>query len=50
MVDVAVMSAEERTAHAPPPSLVPRLHVIITKKLQHNNPLMEDQAEEKQKC
>lgn len=29
---------EERSAHAPPPSLVPRLHVIIHHKLKHNNP------------
>lgn len=29
---------EERNAHAPPPSLVPRLHSIIYHKLKHNNP------------
>lgn len=29
---------EERNAHAPPPSLVPRLHSIIHHKLKHNNP------------
>ncbi|XP_048747559.2 mini-chromosome maintenance complex-binding protein-like isoform X2 [Ostrea edulis] len=29
---------EERSAHAPPPSLVPRLHAIIHHKLKHNNP------------
>lgn len=29
---------EERNAHAPPPSLVPRLHSIIHLKLKHNNP------------
>ena len=29
---------EERNAHAPPPSLVPRLHAIIHHKLRHNNP------------
>ncbi|XP_064601604.1 mini-chromosome maintenance complex-binding protein-like [Liolophura sinensis] len=49
MVAVAEMSTEERAAHAPPPSLVPRLHVILTKRLQHNNPLIEDHAEDKQK-
>ncbi|XP_071793559.1 mini-chromosome maintenance complex-binding protein-like [Asterias amurensis] len=30
----------EQTAHSPPPSLVPRLHAIISHKLQHNNPLV----------
>jgi hypothetical protein len=29
---------EERNAHAPPPSLVPRLHAILHHKLKHNNP------------
>lgn len=29
---------EERNAHTPPPSLVPRLHSIIYHKLKHNNP------------
>ncbi|XP_048249235.1 mini-chromosome maintenance complex-binding protein-like [Haliotis rufescens] len=28
----------ERNAHAPPPSLVPRLHAILSRKLAHNNP------------
>ncbi|KAJ8025707.1 Mini-chromosome maintenance complex-binding protein [Holothuria leucospilota] len=31
---------EEQTAHSPPPSLVPRLHVIRVTKLQHINPLL----------
>ena len=30
---------EEECAHNPPPSLVPRLHVVHTRKLVHNNPL-----------
>ncbi|KAK3598677.1 hypothetical protein CHS0354_006350 [Potamilus streckersoni] len=29
---------EEKNAHAPPPSLVPRLHVVLSYKLEHNNP------------
>ncbi|KAL3863273.1 hypothetical protein ACJMK2_005038, partial [Sinanodonta woodiana] len=29
---------EEKNAHAPPPSLVPRLHVVLSYPLEHNNP------------
>lgn len=29
---------EEENAHSPPPSLVPRLHVVASRKLVHNNP------------
>ncbi|XP_062570904.1 mini-chromosome maintenance complex-binding protein-like [Saccostrea cucullata] len=29
---------EEKDAHAPPPSLVPRLHALVHHKLKHNNP------------
>uniref|UniRef100_A0ABM0LV56 Mini-chromosome maintenance complex-binding protein n=1 Tax=Saccoglossus kowalevskii TaxID=10224 RepID=A0ABM0LV56_SACKO len=36
----AMEGVEERHAHSPPPSLVPRLHAIIVNKLQHNNPLL----------
>ncbi|KAI1894347.1 hypothetical protein AGOR_G00114880 [Albula goreensis] len=35
-----VETAEERRVHSPPASLVPRLHVLLTHKLQHNNPLL----------
>ncbi|VDI18023.1 Hypothetical predicted protein [Mytilus galloprovincialis] len=31
---------EEINAHAPPPSLVPRLHAVLCNKLTHNNPLL----------
>ncbi|ESO96921.1 hypothetical protein LOTGIDRAFT_231720 [Lottia gigantea] len=31
---------EERQVHSPPPSLVPRLHVLLHTKLQHTNPLV----------
>ncbi|XP_011662249.1 mini-chromosome maintenance complex-binding protein [Strongylocentrotus purpuratus] len=33
---------EEQNAHSPPPSLVPRLHVIASRKLSHNNPHIPD--------
>lgn len=36
----AVMDTEEENAHCPPPSLVPRLHVIVANKMEHNNPLL----------
>ncbi|XP_062927995.1 mini-chromosome maintenance complex-binding protein [Mobula hypostoma] len=31
---------EEQRVHSPPPSLVPRLHAIVTRKLQHVNPFL----------
>ncbi|XP_033756608.1 mini-chromosome maintenance complex-binding protein-like isoform X2 [Pecten maximus] len=34
------VSAEEKNAHAPPPSLVPRLHAVFGTKLTHINPLL----------
>lgn len=33
---------EEVQAHAPPPSLVPRLHAILCGHLKHVNPLVPD--------
>ena len=33
-------SAAERSAHFPPPSLVPRLHCILVRTLAHCNPLL----------
>ncbi|KAK7500684.1 hypothetical protein BaRGS_00007928 [Batillaria attramentaria] len=33
-------TAAEREAHTPPPSLVPRLHAVLIRKLVHNNPLL----------
>ena len=33
-------SVAERSAHCPPPSLVPRLHCILVTPLLHNNPLL----------
>ncbi|XP_046885023.1 mini-chromosome maintenance complex-binding protein [Hypomesus transpacificus] len=33
-------TVEEQRAHSPPASLVPRLHVLFAKRLQHNNPLL----------
>ncbi|KAG7462441.1 hypothetical protein MATL_G00184930 [Megalops atlanticus] len=35
-----VESAEERRVHSPPASLVPRLHMLHARRLQHNNPLL----------
>ncbi|XP_071949146.1 mini-chromosome maintenance complex-binding protein-like [Antedon mediterranea] len=34
------MVTEEQRVHSPPPSLVPRLHVLIANKLAHSNPLL----------
>ncbi|KAL5016603.1 hypothetical protein ScPMuIL_006192 [Solemya velum] len=31
---------EEMNAHAPPPSLVPRLHAVVCKRLSHVNPML----------
>lgn len=31
---------EERRARCPPSSLVPRIHAIVSRRLQHNNPLL----------
>uniref|UniRef100_A0A3Q3MBD0 Mini-chromosome maintenance complex-binding protein n=1 Tax=Mastacembelus armatus TaxID=205130 RepID=A0A3Q3MBD0_9TELE len=33
-------TAEEQRVHSPPASLVPRLHMLYAKPLQHNNPLL----------
>ncbi|XP_062319961.1 mini-chromosome maintenance complex-binding protein isoform X2 [Osmerus eperlanus] len=33
-------TVEEQRAHSPPASLVPRLHMLFAKRLQHNNPLL----------
>lgn len=33
-------TAEEQRVHCPPASLVPRLHMLYAKALQHNNPLL----------
>ncbi|KAM4635894.1 mini-chromosome maintenance complex-binding protein [Discoglossus pictus] len=33
-------TAEENRVHSPPASLVPRIHTILARKLQHNNPLL----------
>ncbi|XP_034465077.1 mini-chromosome maintenance complex-binding protein [Hippoglossus hippoglossus] len=33
-------TAEEQRVHSPPASLVPRLHMVYAKPLQHNNPLL----------
>lgn len=32
----------ETITHNPPPSLVPRLHAVYVKKLEHCNPLVKD--------
>merc|ERR1719320_1919633 len=34
------MDVEEESAHSPPPSLVPRLHVLSIRQLKHINPLV----------
>lgn len=36
----AAEGAAERKAHSPPPSLVPRLHCILSRTLSHSNPLV----------
>lgn len=33
-------TAEEQRVHSPPASLVPRLHVLHSRRLSHNNPLL----------
>ncbi|XP_072042035.1 mini-chromosome maintenance complex-binding protein-like [Amphiura filiformis] len=38
--DEVMDGIEEESAHSPPPSLVPRLHVILSQRLQHVNPLL----------
>ena len=35
-----IETREEVAAHSPPPSLVPRIHVILTRRLQHTHPLI----------
>ncbi|KAL8579010.1 hypothetical protein ACOMHN_035949 [Nucella lapillus] len=41
------MTAAERAVHTPPPSLVPRVHAVLIRKMAHNNPLLPpDSAEE----
>jgi len=35
-----IEDSEEVQAHAPPPSLVPRLHAILCHHLKHVNPLV----------
>lgn len=36
----------EKITHNPPPSLVPRLHAVYVKKLEHCNPLVKDQFDQ----
>ena len=36
------MEAAEAAAHHPPPSLVPRLHAVTWRRLEHSNPLLPD--------
>lgn len=38
--EFGVMDVEEENAHSPPPSLVPRLHVLSIRQLKHINPLV----------
>lgn len=33
-------SLAERQSHCPPPSLIPRLHCLVTTPLSHSNPLL----------
>ena len=33
-------TAAERKAHSPPPSLIPRLHCIVARRLCHSHPLL----------
>ncbi|XP_048407430.1 mini-chromosome maintenance complex-binding protein isoform X1 [Stegostoma tigrinum] len=39
---------EEQRVHSPPPSLVPRLHAIVTHKLQHVNPFLPTTLKDKE--
>ncbi|XP_065184738.1 mini-chromosome maintenance complex-binding protein-like [Sycon ciliatum] len=39
-VGMDVDTAKEDAAHAPPPSIVPRLHCIVVRRLPHSNPLL----------
>lgn len=41
LLDPEIESDAETITHNPPPSLVPRLHAVYIKKLEHCNPLVE---------
>lgn len=41
LLDPETESEVETITHNPPPSLVPRLHAVYVKKLDHCNPLVE---------
>lgn len=47
MVNVVEESQEEMNAHAPPPSLVPRLHAVVCNQLKHVNPLVPETVEDR---
>ncbi|CAK1550646.1 unnamed protein product [Leptosia nina] len=45
-LEPCVETEVETITHNPPPSLVPRLHVVYVKKLEHCNPLVKDGDQE----
>ncbi|XP_045190600.2 mini-chromosome maintenance complex-binding protein-like isoform X2 [Mercenaria mercenaria] len=47
VINVVEETPEEMNAHAPPPSLVPRLHAVLCNHLKHVNPLVPDSVEDK---
>lgn len=40
LIELSVESEAEIITHNPPPSLVPRVHAVLVKKLDHCNPLV----------
>lgn len=46
LVDPEIESEVETITHNPPPSLVPRLHAVYVKKLEHCNPLVKDKIDQ----
>ncbi|VVC94701.1 unnamed protein product [Leptidea sinapis] len=46
LLEPMVESEVETITHNPPPSLVPRLHAVYIKKLDHCNPLLKDSVDE----
>lgn len=42
LIEPIIESEAEIITHNPPPSLVPRVHAVYVKKLDHCNPLVKD--------
>ncbi|KAL4706219.1 hypothetical protein ACJJTC_018403 [Scirpophaga incertulas] len=46
LLDPEIENEVESVTHNPPPSLVPRLHAVYVKKLQHCNPLIPEKVDQ----